>query len=62
LRSIDCTQRERRFAGEPPKELVLVAITFVVNAVTLGSGRTHMMQGAVHLVLFAAFLFLAVVP
>jgi Ca2+:H+ antiporter len=30
--------------------------------VTLGTGRTHMMQGAVHLVLFAAFLFLAFVP
>lgn len=48
--------------GLEPKDLVLLAITFVVSAVTLGSGRTHMMQGAVHLVLFAAFLFLAVVP
>lgn len=48
--------------GLEPKELVLLAITFVVNAVTLGSGRTHLMQGAVHLVLFAAFLFLAIVP
>ena len=48
--------------GLEPKELVLLAVTFVVNAVTLGSGRTHLMQGAVHLVLFAAFLFLAVVP
>ena len=26
------------------------------------TGRTHMMQGAVHLVIFAAFLFLALVP
>ena len=48
--------------GLQPKELVLLAVTFLVNAVTLASGRTHMMQGAVHLVLFAAFLFLAVVP
>jgi Ca2+:H+ antiporter len=32
------------------------------NAITLGSGRTSMMQGAVHLVIFAAFLFLAFVP
>ena len=44
------------------KDLVLLAVTFVVSAVTLGSGRTNMMQGAVHLVLFAAFLFLALVP
>ena len=34
----------------------------LVAAMTLGSGRTHVMQGAVHLVMFAAFLFLAVAP
>ena len=32
------------------------------SAITLGTGRTNLMQGAVHLVLFAAFLFLALVP
>jgi Ca2+:H+ antiporter len=30
--------------------------------VTLATGRTHLMQGAVHVVMFAAFLFLALVP
>jgi hypothetical protein len=30
--------------------------------ITLGSGRTCVMQGAVHLVVFAAFLFVAFVP
>jgi Ca2+:H+ antiporter len=48
--------------GLPPKELVLLALTFLVGAITLGTGRTNMMQGAVHLVLFAAFLFLSLVP
>ncbi len=48
--------------GLEPKDLVMLAITFLVSAVTLGTGRTHMMQGAVHLVLFAAFVFLAFVP
>jgi Ca2+:H+ antiporter len=48
--------------GLEPKDLVLLAVTFLVSTVTLGTGRTHMMQGAVHLVLFAAFLFLAFVP
>ncbi len=48
--------------GLEAKDLVLLAVTFIVSTVTLGSGRTHMMQGAVHLVLFAAFLFLAFVP
>jgi Ca2+:H+ antiporter len=48
--------------GLEPKDLVMLALTFLVSAVTLGSGRTHVMQGAVHLVIFAAFLFLALVP
>ena len=48
--------------GLKPKDLVLLMLTFVVGAITLGTGRTNMMQGAVHLVLFAAFLFLALVP
>ncbi|MDR0251326.1 MAG: ionic transporter y4hA [Burkholderiales bacterium] len=48
--------------GLQPKEIVLLAVTFLVSAVTLGTGRTYLMQGAVHLVLFAAFLFLAFVP
>jgi Ca2+:H+ antiporter len=29
---------------------------------TLAQGRTTVMQGAVHLVIFAAFLFLTLVP
>ena len=48
--------------GLEPKDLVMLTLTFLVSAVTLGTGRTHMMQGAVHLVIFAAFLFLAFVP
>jgi Ca2+:H+ antiporter len=48
--------------GLSPKEMALLAATFLVSTVTLGTGRTYVMQGAVHLVLFAAFLFLAFVP
>jgi len=48
--------------GLQPKELVLLILTFFVSALTLVSGRTTMMQGAVHLVVFATFLFLALVP
>jgi Ca2+:H+ antiporter len=40
----------------------LLALTFIVGSITLASGRTNLMQGAVHLVLFAAFLFLTLVP
>lgn len=45
-----------------PKDIALMVLTFLVSSVTLGTGRTYLMQGAVHLVLFAAYLFLAFVP
>jgi Ca2+:H+ antiporter len=48
--------------GLDAKDMVLLALTFVVSSVTLASGRTQVMQGAVHLVIFAAFLVLAFVP
>jgi Ca2+:H+ antiporter len=48
--------------GLEAKELVLLALTYVVGTLTLSSGRTSIMQGAVQLIVFAAFLFLAVVP
>ena len=44
------------------KEVVLLAVTLLVGVVTLGTGRTTVLQGIVHLAIFAAFLFLAVVP
>jgi len=48
--------------GLAPKDMVLLFLTFLVGGMTLGSGRTSIMQGAVQLVVFAAFLFLSVVP
>jgi len=48
--------------GLDHKDIALLALTFVVGSVTLGSGRTNVMQGAIHLVIFAAFLFLTLVP
>jgi len=48
--------------GLDPKDLVLLVLTFAVGTITLGTGRTNVMQGAVHLVIFAAFVFLAFVP
>ncbi len=44
------------------KDLVLLLLTFVVGILTVATGRTTVMQGAVHLVIFAAFLFLSLVP
>ena len=43
-------------------DIVLLVLTYFVTSITLVSGRTNIMQGAVHLVIFAAFVFLAFVP
>jgi Ca2+:H+ antiporter len=48
--------------GLGTKEEVLLALTLFVGVITLGTGRTTVLQGIVHLIIFAAFLFLAVVP
>jgi Ca2+/H+ antiporter len=41
------------------KEEVLLALTLLVSVMTLGTGRTTVLQGAVHLAILAAFLYLA---
>ncbi len=48
--------------GIEPKDMVLLALTLLVGGIGVGTGRANMMQGAVQLVLFSAFLFLTVVP
>jgi Ca2+:H+ antiporter len=40
----------------------LLALTLIVSVLTLGTGRSTLLQGVVHLVIFATFLFLSVVP
>jgi Ca2+:H+ antiporter len=48
--------------GLEPKDMILLVLSLFICAVGLGSGRTNMMQGAVQVVIFAAFLFLSLVP
>ena len=48
--------------GLRPTETVLLAITLLVSAMSLASGRSTLMHGVVMLVMFAVFLFLAIVP
>ena len=43
-------------------QLVLLILTVVVSILTVVPGRATRLQGAVHLILFAAFLFLSVSP
>jgi len=48
--------------GLGAKDQALLAITLLLGVITLGTGRTTVLQGIVHLVIFAVFLFFAVVP
>jgi Ca2+:H+ antiporter len=48
--------------GLASKEIVLLVLTLIVSVITLGTGRSTVLQGVVHLVIFATFLFLSVVP
>lgn len=48
--------------GLGAKDTVLLVLTLFVATLTLGTGRTTVLQGAVHLVVFAVFLFLAASP
>ncbi|MFM8856023.1 MAG: calcium:proton antiporter [Actinomycetota bacterium] len=48
--------------GLGAKEIVLLALTAVISTLTFGSGKATILQGAQHLAVFAAFLFLSAVP
>src|SRR5271157_1067188 len=54
---------DRRIAlGISPIDMTLLVLTLYISALTLGTGRTTVLQGAVHLVIFAAFLLVSAVP
>ncbi len=48
--------------GLSAREMVLLAMTIVVSMLTFGTGRTNMLFGLVHVVIFAVFLFMAFAP
>ncbi len=48
--------------GLNEQEMVLMVLTFLVSMLTFGTGRTNILFGLVHLVVFAVFLFLVFVP
>ena len=48
--------------GLGEKDQTLLVLTLIISVITLGTGRTTVLQGIVHLVIFAVFLFFAVVP
>src|ERR1700694_3054347 len=48
--------------GLNAQEMVLLILTFVLSMLTFGTGRTNILFGLVHLVVFAVFVFLVFVP
>lgn len=44
------------------KSLTLLGLTLFIATLTLGTGRTTVLQGTVHMVILATYLFLTVVP
>lgn len=48
--------------GIDAKSTVLLLLSILVASLSLGTGRTTVMQGTVHLVIFAVYLFTAIVP
>lgn len=48
--------------GLEPSAMILLALTMLVSTLTFATGRTHVLHGLVHLVIFATFLFLSFQP
>ncbi len=48
--------------GIGAKAMTLLALSLFVTTISLGTGRTTVLQGVVHLVIFAAYLFTTIVP
>ncbi len=48
--------------GIDAKSTILLVVSLLVSTLSLGNGRTTVLQGVVHLVLFASYLFLTIFP
>jgi Ca2+:H+ antiporter len=48
--------------GLNAQEMVLLVLTFILSMLTFVTGRTNILFGLVHLVVFAVFVFLVFVP
>ncbi|SDT43423.1 calcium:proton antiporter [Bradyrhizobium canariense] len=48
--------------GLQEREIVLLVLTFILSMLTFGTGRTNILFGLLHLVVFAVFVFLVFVP
>ncbi len=60
--AISVTLGQNITLGLRPENLVMLVLTLFVSTITLGTGRTTVLQGAVHLSIFVVFLLLSAVP
>jgi Ca2+:H+ antiporter len=48
--------------GLNPQEMVILLLTFMLSMLTFGTGRTNILFGLVHVVVFAVYVFMVFVP
>ena len=48
--------------GLSPQSSVLLLLTFLLSMLTFGTGRTNVLFGLVHMVVFAVYVFMVFVP
>jgi Ca2+:H+ antiporter len=48
--------------GLNEQDMVLLLLTFMLSMLTFGTGRTNVLFGLVHMVVFAVFVFMQFVP
>jgi Ca2+:H+ antiporter len=48
--------------GLSPRDTLLLALTLFLSVVTFGTGRTNILSGLIHLLMFVTFVFLVFIP
>ena len=56
------TLKKQLVLGLNAQEMVLLVLTFMLSMLTFGTGRTNILFGLVHMLVFAVFVFMVFVP
>jgi Ca2+:H+ antiporter len=59
---ISLTTNQHVILGLPDSQTVLLVVTLMVSMMTFSSARTNILQGAVHILLFLAYIMLIFQP
>jgi len=60
--AVNIALKQKLVLGLDGKDIVLLGLTILTSLLTFGTGRTNVLSGFVHLVIFATFVFLLFVP